>query len=98
MRSILLALLAVPTFAAEPVVFVSAFASGEKAGIHAFGFDTEKGTLKPLIRVTGVQNPFFIALSPDRRFLSPPTSKKATKAPRSAISRTSRIASARRLP
>jgi 6-phosphogluconolactonase len=69
MRSILLALLAVPTFAAEPVVFVSAFASGEKAGIHAFGFDTEKGTLKPLIRVTGVQNPFFIALSPDRRFL-----------------------------
>lgn len=69
MRSILLALLAVPAFAAEPVVFVSAFASGEKAGIHAFGFDTEKGTLKPLKRATGVQIPFFIALSPDRRFL-----------------------------
>ncbi|MBK8040077.1 MAG: lactonase family protein [Verrucomicrobiaceae bacterium] len=69
MRSILLALLAVPAFAAEPVVFVSAFASGEKAGIHAFGFDTEKGTLKPLKRATGMQSPFFIALSPDRRFL-----------------------------
>jgi 6-phosphogluconolactonase len=69
MRSILLTLLAVPAFAAEPIVFVSAFASGEKAGIHAFGFDSEKGTLKPLKRTTGVQSPFFIAISPDKRFL-----------------------------
>jgi 6-phosphogluconolactonase len=45
-RFILLAWLAVPAFAAEPVVFVSAFGSGEKAGIHAFGFDTKNGTLK----------------------------------------------------
>jgi 6-phosphogluconolactonase len=69
MRSFFIALLAVPVLAAEPVVFVSAFASGEKAGIHAFGFDLEKGVLKPLKRATGVQSPFFIALSPDRRFL-----------------------------
>ena len=54
---------------AEPLVFVSAFASGEKAGIHAFGFDSAKGTLKPLKRTPGVEKPFFIALSPDRRFL-----------------------------
>ena len=69
MRSILAALLVVPALAAEPVVFVSAFASGEKGGIHAFGFDSETGTLKPLKRATGMQSPFFIALSPDRRFL-----------------------------
>lgn len=69
MRSFFLALLAVPVLAAEPVIFVSAFASGEKAGIHAFSFDTEKGALKPLKRTTGLQSPFFIALSPDRRFL-----------------------------
>lgn len=69
MRSLFLALLAMPVIAAEPVVFVSAFASGEKAGIHAFGFDSEKGTLKPLKRTTGMQSPFFIALSPDKRFL-----------------------------
>ncbi len=69
MRSILLALLAVPALAVEPVVFVSAFASGEKAGIHAFGFDSEKGMLKPLKRATGMQSPFFIAISPDKRFL-----------------------------
>jgi 6-phosphogluconolactonase len=29
----------------------------------------DKGVLKPLKRVTGVQSPFFIALSPDKRFL-----------------------------
>lgn len=69
MRSVLLALLAVPALAAEPLVFVSAFAPGEKAGIHAFGFDSDKGALKPLKRATGVQNPFFIAISPDQRFL-----------------------------
>ncbi len=70
MRTILLTLLAtISVSAAEPLVFVTAFASGEKAGIHAFGFDSEKGTLKPLKRTTGVQSPFFIALSPDRRFL-----------------------------
>lgn len=69
MRSVLLALLAVPALAAESVVFVSAFAPAEKAAIHAFGFDPEKGVLKPLKRTTGLQSPFFIALSPDRRFL-----------------------------
>lgn len=69
MRSILLALLAVPALAVEPLVFVSAFASGEKAGIHAFGFDLAKGQMKPLKRFTGVQSPFFIAISPDKRFL-----------------------------
>jgi 6-phosphogluconolactonase len=53
----------------KPLVFVSAFASGEKGGIHAFGFDSEKGTLEPLKRSTGAQNPFFIAVSPDKKFL-----------------------------
>jgi 6-phosphogluconolactonase len=50
-------------------VFVSAFAPGEKGGIHAFKFDSEKGTLEPLNRSTGAQNPFFIAVSPDKKFL-----------------------------
>lgn len=55
--------------AAEPVVFVSAFASGDKAGIHAFRFDSEAGALQPLHRTTDIQNPFFLAVSPDQRFL-----------------------------
>jgi 6-phosphogluconolactonase len=69
MRTLLPLLAAMSLSAAEPLVFVSAFAPGEKGGIHAFGFDSDKGTLKPLKRTTGVQSPFFIAVSPDRRFL-----------------------------
>ena len=55
--------------AAEPIVFVSAFAPSDKGGIHAFAFDSKTGNLKPLKRTSGIQNPFFIAISPDRRFL-----------------------------
>lgn len=69
MRPLLFLLASMSLSAAKPIVFVSAFASGEKAGIHAFGFDSESGTLKPLHRTTDIQNPFFIALSPDKRFL-----------------------------
>jgi len=69
MRILLTALLATSSLAAEPLVFISAFASGEKAGIHAFSFDAEKGVLKPLHRTTDIQNPFFIAVSTDKRFL-----------------------------
>ncbi len=55
--------------AADPYVFISAFASGDKAGIHAFGFDTQTGTLTPRHRTTDIQNPFFLAVSKDKRFL-----------------------------
>ena len=55
--------------AADPLVFISAFASGDKAGIHAFSFDSKTGALKPLHRTTDIQNPFFLAISPDKRFL-----------------------------
>ena len=66
-----LALLAAPTPApaADPLVFVTAFAPGDKGGIHAYEFDTKDGKLKPLHRTAGVENPFFLALSPDRKFL-----------------------------
>ena len=53
----------------DPLVFVSAFASGDKAGIHAFQFDSKTGALKPLHRTTDLQNPFFLALSRDKHFL-----------------------------
>lgn len=55
--------------AADPLVFISAFASGDKAGIHAFGFNSETGALKPLHRTTDILNPFFISVSKDKRFL-----------------------------
>jgi 6-phosphogluconolactonase len=53
----------------EPIVFVSAFAAGEKGGIHAFQFDGTEGKLTPLHRTGDVQNPFFLAVSPDGKFL-----------------------------
>ncbi len=55
--------------AMEPLVFISAFASGDKAGIHAFRFDSKTGALQLLHRTTDIQNPFFLAVSPDQRFL-----------------------------
>ena len=58
-----------PAPAKDPLVFVTAFAPGEKGGIHAYEFDTAAGTLRPLRRTAGVENPFFLALSPDRKFL-----------------------------
>lgn len=58
-----------PAPAADPVVFVSEFAAGEKGGIRAYTLDTKAGALKPLARTAGVEHPFFLALSPDKKFL-----------------------------
>jgi 6-phosphogluconolactonase len=60
---------AAPAPAKELLVFVTAFAPGDKGGIHAYTFDTAAGKLKALQRTGGVENPFFLALSPDRKFL-----------------------------
>lgn len=57
------------THAAEPLVFISAFAPGTNGGIHAFTLNSETGQLKPLQRTAGVEHPFFLAVSPDQRFL-----------------------------
>jgi len=69
--AISMALLVLPqkTFAKDPLVFISAFAGGNQAGIHSFNLDLNSGVLKPLTRTTGVENPFFLALSPDKKFL-----------------------------
>jgi len=58
-----------PSPARDPLVFVSAFAPGDKGGIHAYEFDAAAGKLKPLARTAGAENPFFLALSPDKKFL-----------------------------
>lgn len=55
--------------AGEPVIFVSAFGSGDEGAIHAFRFDTTAGTLKPLRRTPGIGQPFFMAISPNGQFL-----------------------------
>lgn len=66
--SVLLAMVSAAR-AADPTVFVSAFAPGEQGAIQAHTLDLKTGVLKPLHRNGGVENPFFLALSPDRKFL-----------------------------
>ncbi|MCB1063320.1 MAG: lactonase family protein [Verrucomicrobiae bacterium] len=61
--------LALSAEAEDPIVFASAFASGETGAIHAYRFDAAKGTLTLLHRTTDVENPFFMALSPGGEFL-----------------------------
>ncbi len=51
------------------LVFVTAFGKGDAGAIHAFRVDVKQGTMKPVHRTTNVENPFFLALSPDRKFL-----------------------------
>jgi 6-phosphogluconolactonase len=58
-----------PAAAADPIVFVTAFAPGEQGGIHAYEFSAKDGKLKPLRRTAGAENPFFLALSPDKKHM-----------------------------
>lgn len=58
-----------PAQAEELQIFVSAFASGKDAAIQGYRFDTERGVLTPTARTAEIQNPFFLALSPDRKKL-----------------------------
>src|SRR5262249_12160923 len=58
-----------PAVADDPLVFITAFAAGEKGGIHAYEFSLADGKLRPMQRTAGVENPFFLALSPDRKHL-----------------------------
>ena len=55
--------------AEDLLVFVSAFATGDEGAIHAYSLNSESGQLVLLRRTTDVQNPFFLAISPDRKFL-----------------------------
>ncbi|PYV07358.1 MAG: 6-phosphogluconolactonase [Acidobacteria bacterium] len=51
------------------LVFISSFAGANDGAIQAFHLDRAAGTLTPARRTTGIEHPFFLALSPDRRFL-----------------------------
>ncbi|MDP1562429.1 MAG: lactonase family protein [Pirellulaceae bacterium] len=64
-----LAMTSLTALASDPVVFVSAFNSGDEGAIHAYRFDSATGQLKLLHRTTDVENPFFLAVSPNGRFL-----------------------------
>lgn len=62
-------LCSVSAFADEKLVFITAFAPGDKGGIHAFLLDTATGGLKPIQSTGEVSNPFYLAVSPNHKFL-----------------------------
>ncbi len=51
------------------LVFITAFAPGDEGAIHACHLNVKTGELKPIHRTTGIEHPFFMALSPDRKYL-----------------------------
>lgn len=53
----------------QPLVFVTAFAPGEQGAIIAFRLDVATGRLESVHRTGGIENPFFIAVSPDQKYL-----------------------------
>ena len=51
------------------LVYVGSYAQGDEEGIHVYSFDTGTSTLTPQSSVGGVENPSFLDISPDRRYL-----------------------------
>lgn len=67
---LLMTVTALPTARAEEaLLFISNFTGGEAGGIQAARLDLASGTLQFGPKTGGVPNPFFLALSPDRKFL-----------------------------
>jgi 6-phosphogluconolactonase len=62
--------LSMPEAKAEgPLVFITTFAGGDKGAITAYELDGTSGALKQVRQTKGVENPFFLALSPNGKFL-----------------------------
>lgn len=52
-----------------PIIFVSSFMSGREGAIYAYGFDLRCGKLIFLHQTADFDNPFFLAISPNGKFL-----------------------------
>lgn len=55
--------------AADPLVLISSFAGGGKGKIHALRLSLASGQLTAVAQTGEVENPFFLAVSPDQRFV-----------------------------
>ena len=49
--------------------YIGSYAKGDENGIHVYRFDTNTSTLTPQSGIDGVENPSFLDISPNRRFL-----------------------------
>ena len=74
MRLVVLSMVVIPlalqyVSAEDPLVFITAFAPGDEGAIHAYHMNPNSGQLTLAHKTTDVEHPFFIAISPDNRFL-----------------------------
>ena len=74
MAALALALCVLPGVAADPAreglsVYVGSYAKPEENGIHHFKLDFATGALTASGGASGVANPSFVAVSPDKKFL-----------------------------
>src|SRR5512139_1607230 len=53
----------------QPLVFISSFMPGKDGSIETFRLDSKTGRLSAVRRTAGVENPYFLAVSPNQRFL-----------------------------
>jgi len=67
--AVLASIAASRTKAEEHLVFITAFAPGDKGAIHAFRLDTDTGKLKLAHRTANIENPFYLAVSASQKFL-----------------------------
>ena len=51
------------------LIFVSSCAAGEKGAITSFNLDVKTGILLQMARYSDIKSPFYLALSPDRKYL-----------------------------
>lgn len=56
-------------FSAESIVYVGTYTGPQSKGIYAWRFDDKNGSLKEIGLVGETENPSFLAISPDKRFL-----------------------------
>ena len=49
--------------------YIGSYAKGDENGIHVYRFDTNTSTITPQSGIDGVENPSFLDISPNRRFL-----------------------------
>ncbi|HKL33241.1 MAG TPA: beta-propeller fold lactonase family protein, partial [Tangfeifania sp.] len=58
------------TLAQQPEkLYVGTFTGGESEGIYLCNFDAETGKLKPGMTFKGIDNPNFLKISPDKKYL-----------------------------
>ncbi|WP_437203458.1 lactonase family protein [Planctomicrobium sp. SH664] len=58
-----------PLYAGDATLIVATFAPGEAGGIEHCRFDEETGAIQGVGRTTGIEHVFYMAVSPDGRFL-----------------------------